>query len=65
MAREVDLGLMCLLFRFHYAMVVYVAVMNWTNCYTLPRARGKTAEDSSKRWLDVHVSTQELQCGVQ
>ena len=39
MAREVDLGLMRLLFRFHYAMVVYVAVMNWTNCYALPRAR--------------------------
>ena len=30
MVREVDLRLMRVVFRFHYATVVYMVVMNWT-----------------------------------
>ena len=49
MAREVDLGLMHVLFRFHYATVVHVAVMNHKLLYSsadsqseeLPRVRRK------------------------
>ena len=44
----VNLGLMRVLFWFHYAMVVHAAVMNWTNCSADSQSE-ETVEDSSKR----------------